>query len=75
MKVNYRGERISVGEAAEMLSMNEQKLRVMMQKGKLPIGVADKEETSNNYSYYIYRGRVNSYLQGLALTPVSIDKK
>ena len=67
MKVNYTGDRISVSEAAEILSMNEQKVRVLMQRGKLPIGIADRSEEDKSYTYYIYRGRVTAFLNGLDL--------
>lgn len=68
MRVKYSGDRISVSEAAEMLSMNEQVVRVLMQKNKLPIGIAEKsEKAERNFTYYIYRGRVESYLKGLDL--------
>ena len=67
MKVNYTGDRITVGEAAEMLSMNPQRVRVLMQRGKLPIGIADRTEGDKSYTYYIYRGRVTAFLNGLDL--------
>lgn len=67
IKINYEGDRISVDEAAEILNMNKQKLRILMQKGKLPIGVAYKSEQKggDSYSYYIYKWRVMAYMKGL----------
>lgn len=64
MRVNYSENRISVGEAAEMLGMSEQKVRVLMQRGKLPIGIADRSEEDKSYTYYIYKGRVMAFLNG-----------
>jgi len=65
MKANYTGERISVGEAAKMLSMSEQSVKILMQRGKLPIGNALK--TKSVYAYFIYKGRVEAYLKGADL--------
>ncbi len=67
MKVNCTGDHISVSEAAEMLSMNPQRERVLMQRGKLPIGIVDRSEGDKSYTYYIYRGRVTAFLNGLDL--------
>ena len=69
MKTNYTNERISVDEAAKMLSMNKQTVRVLMQRGELPIGVVYKsEKAEKNNTYYIYKNRVVAYIKGLDLT-------
>lgn len=64
MRVKYSDNRISVEEAAEMLSMNVQQVRVLMQRGKLPIGIVYKAEGSSNNGYYIYKSRIEAYLRG-----------
>ena len=66
MKINYKNDRISVGEAAEMLGMSKNSVQILMQREKLPIGSALK--VKNNYNYFIYKGRVEAYLKGLDLS-------
>lgn len=62
MKLNYISERISVGEAAEMLSMSKQAVRVLMSLNRLPIGTVKEPANGNRKTYYIYKGKVLDYL-------------
>lgn len=62
MKVNYTSERISVGEAAEMLSMSKQAVRVLMTLNKLPIGTVSEPVKGRRKTYYIYRNKILDYL-------------
>lgn len=75
MKRNYSENRISIGEAAEMLGMGDQTVRRQMQIEKLPIGIADKsEKAANNYTYYIYKGRVTAYMKGMDIALELLEK-
>ena len=69
MKISKFSEtRISVSEAAEMLSMNKDTLKELMKIGKLPIGIVAKSKKSEaNHTYYIYKDRVTAYLKGYDL--------
>lgn len=52
-----------VSEAAKRLQMNPQTLRLALQQGLFPFGVAVK--TSNNrYTYKIFTNRLEKYLEG-----------
>ena len=76
MKISkYSETRISVSEAAEMLSMNKDVLKELMKTGKLPIGIVAKSKKSEtNHTYYIYKDRITAYLKGYDLMGFS-DKK
>lgn len=52
---------LSVREAAERLDMPPQLLRVALQQGKLPFGVAVKR---GRWSYYINRRRLEEWMGG-----------
>lgn len=54
--------RIKLEEAAEILQMPAQAIRVQMQKKKLPIGFA--YENKGRYTYVIYRERVEELMNG-----------
>lgn len=53
-------ERIKVKEAAELLGVSEQYIRLGMQRGQLPIGSCVK--LSSKWTYHISRGRIEAYL-------------
>lgn len=55
-------ERISVTEAAQMLSMTPQLLRLSMQRGQLPIGMVLGE--GKRLTYVIYREKVEKFIEG-----------
>jgi hypothetical protein len=57
-------EKITVPEAAKMMDVDPQFLRLALQQDKFDFGVAVKCERT--YSYYINRIRFESYLQGRA---------
>ena len=52
-----------VSEAATMLGMNTQTLRLALQQQLFPFGVAVKT-SENRYTYYINRKRLERYLEG-----------
>ncbi|MBU4438208.1 MAG: helix-turn-helix domain-containing protein [Acetobacterium sp.] len=54
---------VTVKEAAELLGKSEQFVRVALQRGILPIGVALKTDESNRrYNYHISRKKLNEYI-------------
>lgn len=53
-----------VSEAADKLDMNTQTLRLALQQGLFPFGVAIKT-SENRYTYYINPTRLERYLEGL----------
>lgn len=55
-------ERIKVKEAAKLLGVSEQYVRIGLQRGWLPIGSCVK--ISSKYTYHIPRERLNAYLEG-----------
>ena len=50
-------------EAAKKLGMNTQTLRLALQQGLFPFGVAVKT-SENRYTYYINETRLQHYLEG-----------
>ena len=50
-------------EAAKKLEMNTQTLRLALQQGLFPFGVAVKT-SENRYTYYINETRLQCYLEG-----------
>ena len=64
MEIEYRGDRISAKEAAAMLCMNAQSLRVLLQNGALPeIGKAvPPKEGHTHYRYLIFRDNVLAFM-------------
>ena len=52
-----------VEEAAKRLQMNPQTLRLALQQGLFPFGVAVKT-SSNRYTYKIFTNRLEKYLEG-----------
>ena len=52
-----------VSEAAKRLDMNTQTLRLALQQGLFPFGVAVKT-SENRYTYYINPTRLDRYLEG-----------
>jgi hypothetical protein len=57
---------LKVEEAAKLLSMNPQTLRLALQQGLLPIGIAVKT-SPNRYTYEIFPKRLQRYLEGADL--------
>lgn len=55
-------ERVKVKEAAEILGVSEQYIRIGIQRGWLPIGSCVR--TSSKWTYHIPRERLNTYLNG-----------
>lgn len=53
--------RLSTSEAAKILSVPEQFLRVALQQGKYPFGFAVK--TSSQYTYYINGPQLEEYMR------------
>lgn len=52
-----------VSEAAKKLDMNPQTLRLALQQGLFPFGVAVKT-SENRYTYKIFTNRLEKYLEG-----------
>lgn len=52
-----------VSEAAKKLDMNTQTLRLALQQGLFPFGVAVKT-SENRYTYKIFKNRLEKYLEG-----------
>ena len=52
-----------VEEAAKRLEMNPQTLRLALQQGLFPFGVAIKT-SENRYTYKIFTKRLEQYLEG-----------
>jgi hypothetical protein len=52
-----------VEEAAKLLQMNPQTLRLALQQGLFPFGVAVKT-SENRYTYKIFSNRLEKYLEG-----------
>jgi len=46
-------KRITIKHAAEILGASQQFVRIGLQRGSLPIGVAEKMPNSTRYTYYI----------------------
>lgn len=57
-------ERITVTEAARMLGISPQAVRVQMQRGILPIGKVFEGITGEKSMYLIYRERVERFMNG-----------
>lgn len=55
-------ERITIEQASEILGIPPQAVRVAMQQGKLPIGVAIK--SNKRWSYYLWREKVVAFALG-----------
>lgn len=53
--------RLSTTEAAKLMGVPEQFLRVSLQQGKLPFGYAIK--TSSHYTYYINGPQLEEYMR------------
>ena len=53
-----------VSEAAKKLGMNTQTLRLALQQGLFPFGVAVKT-SENRYTYKIFENRLEKYLKGI----------
>ena len=52
-----------VSDAAKLLGMNTQTLRLALQQGLLPIGIATKT-SENRYTYTIFEERLDKYMRG-----------
>lgn len=53
--------RLSIFEAAKILGVSEQFLRIALQQGKYPFGFAIK--TSTQYTYYINGPQLEEYMR------------
>ena len=54
-------DRLSIFEAAKILGVPEQFLRIALQQGKYPFGFAIK--TSTQYTYYINGPQLEEYMR------------
>lgn len=55
--------RVTVKEAAYLMGVSEQFVRIALQRDLLPIGCAI-QLTSNKWTYYISRTKLENYLNG-----------
>lgn len=53
---------VTVRSASQQLGYPEQAVRVLMRRGKLPIGIAEKI-SGERYSYYISQELIDRYLK------------
>lgn len=58
--------RVTVEQAAAELGMNMDSVRFLMQNERLPIGYAMKKPGKKKWTYYIFRGLLNTELDRLA---------
>ena len=65
------GDTMTVIEAAKLLNMNPQTLRLALQQGKFPFGVAVRT-SPNRFTYKIFPKRLESYLKGVEYEEESI---
>lgn len=63
---------ILVEEAAKALEMNPQTLRLALQQGLLPFGIAVKT-SPNRYTYKIFPKRLEKYVEGCDYAKSDID--
>ena len=54
---------LTVDQAAKVIGMNVQTLRLALQQGLLPFGIATKT-SENRYTYTIFEERLKKYLKG-----------
>ena len=52
-KISNPENRLTVKEVAQLMGKSQQYIRVGLQRGLLPFGIAFKMENSSFYSYYI----------------------
>lgn len=62
IKVRKSKVGVSVKSASQQLGYPEQAVRVLMRRGKLPIGIAEKM-SGERYSYYISQELIDVYLK------------
>lgn len=58
--------RVTIKEAAKILDIPEQCLRIGLQQGRFPFGHAIKS-SERRYTYYIHKNRLDTYLGGKSL--------
>lgn len=62
LKLIERGETMTVSEVAKMLGTSPLTLRIGLQQGIFPFGVALKtSENSKNYKYVLYPNKVREF--------------
>ena len=62
--ISRESGRISVSEAAKLLGVSPQFVRIGMQRGTLPIGAAVK--MSSRWTYWISRSKVERFIENAA---------
>ncbi len=55
-------ERVSVAEAAKMLGMSQQGVRIHMQRNLFRIPIGDVTKPGGRYQYHIYRDMLMKHL-------------
>lgn len=61
MKTKYG---VKVEEASQRLGIPASSVRILMRRGKLPIGIAE-QLTGSRYTYYISEEMLNRYIEGV----------
>jgi hypothetical protein len=59
-------ERVTTKQAAKELNMGQETLQYMMRLNRLPIGQAVRKEGNKKYTYMIYRGLLDNYINVLS---------
>ena len=54
---------VSIKEAASLLGVSQQMLRVSLQQKLFPFGIAIRIKDSSKYTYYINRQQLNDYIK------------
>ena len=60
--VRQHGKNVPVSTAARIMGKGPQDIRVLLQKGRLPFGFAEKMPGSTQYSYYINQADFEAYI-------------
>lgn len=63
-KVKSLPERPCVFEVSRALQMSEEAIRLGLQTGALPFGVAIRREGSSKYAYYLFRDKILRWMNG-----------
>ena len=70
--ISRESGRISVSEAAKLLGVSQQFVRIGMQQGRLPIGTAVK--MSSRWTYYICEEKLEDYMKKPPVTATTDGK-
>lgn len=60
-------ERVKTKDAAKELGVNVETVQYLMQKGRLPIGIAQKKDGAKRYHYIIWRSALDKYKETMGV--------